>query len=142
MKKFAKFAEKILHIPSVSMLFFIWVVFTILALKTLGFAVYSIFSWASVKEFLSEIFLVFLFIEIVASIKIYFAKNFHFPLRFFLYIWITDLIRHWIIYSEDWEKVLLISWWVLILAVALVVIELKNNYLKRLESKKDEELSI
>lgn len=143
MKKLCKIIEQILHIPNLIILLVIWIVFTLLAIKTLIFAIYwIIISPDDTKEFLSEIFLVFLFAEIVASIKIYFAQNFHFPLRFFVYIWITDLIRYLIINHENPSLILPISWWILILIIWLAIIEFKNAKLEKTKNKKGEDLNI
>lgn len=88
---------------------------------------------------LEKAFHIFLYIEIIAAIKIYFSEHFHFPLKFFLYIGITDMIRQIIIQRDYPDEILLHSIVLLIIVVALAILEVKNNWLNRNKINKDDE---
>ncbi|MBD3330924.1 phosphate-starvation-inducible protein PsiE [Candidatus Peregrinibacteria bacterium] len=138
-KKLKTCIEKILHIPTAGILFLIAVFFSVLIIQIFAAVVIDYVSNGfEMQHFLERIFLIFLFIEVVASIKIYFAEGYHFPLRFFVYIGITDLVRYTIINHEDPRNVLLNTISIFILILALAVLELKNSYLKKTSTVKTE----
>ena len=131
----------VLHRFSVATLALLWVFFVWIIIKLFYTSILDFYLLWDVHKFLENAFYIFLFIEIIASIKIYFKNNYHFPLRFFLYMWITDLTRHLIVSTKDWNEIIYIWFWIILLALALAILEIKNYYIKnKLESAKDFEL--
>lgn len=121
-----------LHVPTSIILISIGVFFVILIFKVFfGIVIEFFTNGIALSVILEEIFLVLLFVELVAAIKIYFRQNYHFPLRFFLYIGITDVIRRMIIVIEDANLILIYSLGLLVLVGALALLEIKNTYLRR-----------
>ncbi|BBP92116.1 protein PsiE [Bacillus safensis] len=59
---------------------------------------------------LGELLIFFMYFEFIALIIKYFKSNFHFPLRYFIYIGITAVIRLIII---DHEEAVSTFWWAL-----------------------------
>lgn len=59
---------------------------------------------------LGELLIFFMYFEFIALIIKYFKSNFHFPLRYFIYIGITAVIRLIII---DHEQAVSTFWWAL-----------------------------
>ncbi len=135
-----KWIIKILHIPTSAILLTIAGFFIYLTFKLFFFTVLEFFNGEMISshEILENIFLIFLYIEIIASIKIYFEENFHFPLKFFFYIGMTDIIRSMIIFKEDPKLVLSYTLALLILVIALSILEVKNFYLFKKRGKEDE----
>lgn len=75
----------------------------------------------SYYEMLAELLVFFLYFEFIALIVKYFKSNFHFPLRYFIYIGITAVIRLIII---DHEQAMSTFWWsmaILIMVGALFI---------------------
>lgn len=128
-----------LHLPGIIILFVIGVslagALVLNAMELVGLLIRGSFRH---KEMIEKAFIMFLQIEIIAAIKIYFAQRFHFPLRFILYIGITDIIRHIIIELDDAQKVLLYAIALVLTIGGLSILELKNNWLERhREDRKD-----
>lgn len=71
----------------------------------------------------------FLYFEFIALIVKYFQSGFHFPLRYFVYIGITAIVRLIIIDHESPMAVLIYSAAILILAITLWLCN--SNRLKR-----------
>ena len=71
----------------------------------------------------------FLYFEFIALIVKYFQSGFHFPLRYFVYIGITAIVRLIIIDHESPMAVLIYSAAILILVITLWVCN--SNRLKR-----------
>ena len=71
----------------------------------------------------------FLYFEFIALIVKYFQSGFHFPLRFFVYIGITAIVRLIIIDHESPMAVLIYSAAILILVITLWLCN--SNRLKR-----------
>ncbi|MTD41334.1 phosphate-starvation-inducible protein PsiE [Erwinia sp. CPCC 100877] len=61
----------------------------------------------------------FLYFEFIALIVKYFQSGYHFPLRYFVYIGITAIVRLIIISHETPEEVLLYSGAILLLVITL-----------------------
>ncbi|MCY7502319.1 phosphate-starvation-inducible protein PsiE [Bacillus pumilus] len=75
----------------------------------------------SYYEMLGELLIFFMYFEFIALIIKYFKSNFHFPLRYFIYIGITAVIRLIII---DHEEAVSTFWWaltILAMTVALFI---------------------
>lgn len=137
LKNFPKNISEFFHFVSLILLIWIGLIFVFLAFKWIFLWVFNFYNW-KISEFdlLWEIFLVFLYVEIIASIKIYFSDNFHFPLRFFFYIWITDLIRFLIINHDNREVVIYSSIWILLIVISMILYELRWKFFWK--NKKDD----
>lgn len=65
--------------------------------------------------FLANILIFFLYFEFISMIVKYFKENYHFPLRYFIYIGITAMIRLIIVDHENPLNTLLYSFVILVL---------------------------
>ena len=72
--------------------------------------------------FLEEIINFFLFFEFLSLVVKYFKNNFHFPLRYFIYIGITAIIRLIIVSHESSLDLFLWSAAILALVISLVLV--------------------
>ena len=72
--------------------------------------------------FLEEIINFFLFFEFLSLVVKYFKNNFHFPLRYFIYIGITAIIRLIIVSHESSIDLFLWSSAILALVISLVLV--------------------
>ena len=72
--------------------------------------------------FLEEIINFFLFFEFLSLVVKYFKNNFHFPLRYFIYIGITAIIRLIIVSHESAIDLFLWSSAILALVISLVLV--------------------
>ena len=77
----------------------------------------------SYQHFIEEILVFFLYFEFVALIVKYFKNNYHFPLRYFIYIGITAIVRLIIVEHDDPKSVLIWSWAILLLVISLAIAE-------------------
>ncbi len=73
-------------------------------------------------SFLQEILVFFLYFEFISMIVKYFRENYHFPLRYFLYIGITAMVRLIIVEHNDATKTLLYSLVILVLIIGYYII--------------------
>ena len=76
-----------------------------------------------------EIVVFFLYFEFVALIVKYFKNNYHFPLRYFIYIGITAIVRLIIVQHDNPYSVLIWSGAILLLVISLAIAEkfIKKN---------------
>ena len=72
--------------------------------------------------FLEEIINFFLFFEFLSLVVKYFKNNFHFPLRYFIYIGITAIIRLIIVSHESSMDLFLWASAILALVISLVLV--------------------
>lgn len=72
--------------------------------------------------FLQEILVFFLYFEFISMIVKYFRDHYHFPLRYFLYIGITAMIRLIIVEHNDPKSTLLYSLVILILIISYYIV--------------------
>lgn len=85
------------------------------------------------KIFLESILIYFLYFEFIAMIVKYFKEDYHFPLRYFIYIGITAMIRQIIVSHDEPVTTLLNSLVILILIICNFIINLTPR--ERPESK-------
>lgn len=107
---------------------------TIMALLCVGLMAFEIYDIAldsvSIKidenEVLKKILMFFIYFEIIAMIVKYFEENYHFPLRYLIYIAITGILRYIMI-----EHIHLVnaSIAIFILVVTYVILEYKTKKL-------------
>lgn len=83
--------------------------------------------------FLANVLLFFLYFEFVAMIVKYFKENYHFPLRYFLYIGITAMIRLIIVEHDNALDTLFYAFVILILIIGYFIMNLTPR--ERPESK-------
>ena len=83
----------------------------------------------SYQNFIEEIVVFFLYFELVALIVKYFKNNYHFPLRYFIYIGITAIVRLIIVQHDNPYSVLIWSGAILLLVISLAIAEkfIKKN---------------
>jgi len=88
------------------------------------FVHYSIFLEGSHTnyELLERILIFFLYFEFIALIVKYFQENYHFPLRYFLYIGITAMVRLIIVYHDNAAQTLLYTCSILVLVISYYII--------------------
>ncbi len=86
-------------------------------------------SAGSHQNFIEEILVFFLYFEFVALIVKYFKNNYHFPLRYFIYIGITAIVRLIIVQHDNPYSVLIWSGAILLLVISLAIAEkfIKKN---------------
>ncbi|MFP3121627.1 MULTISPECIES: phosphate-starvation-inducible protein PsiE [Bacillaceae] len=72
-------------------------------------------------ELLESILVFFLYFEFIAMIVKYFQEHYHFPIRYFLYIGITALIRLIIVHYENPMHTLLYTLAILVLVISYFI---------------------
>ncbi|WP_071392841.1 phosphate-starvation-inducible protein PsiE [Bacillus tuaregi] len=85
------------------------------------------------KIFLENILIFFLYFEFITMIVKYFKEHYHFPLRYFIYIGITAMIRLIIVDHKDPLNTLLYSIVILVLIIGYFIMNLTPR--ERPESK-------
>lgn len=107
-------------------LFSIGIVLTVAVLNTAFYIVTLIpglfTTDVAYTTFLEEIINFFLFFEFLSLVVKYFKNNFHFPLRYFIYIGITAIIRLIIVSHESSLDLFLWSAAILALIISLVLV--------------------
>lgn len=76
------------------------------------------------KYFLANILVFFLYFEFITMIVKYFQEDYHFPLRYFLYIGITAMVRLIIVEHEHAVDTLLFSLVILVLIISYYIINI------------------
>lgn len=78
----------------------------------------------SYYEMLGELLIFFLYFEFIALIIKYFKSDFHFPLRYFIYIGITAVIRLIVI---DHDQAIETFWWAMAILVMICAFFIANR---------------
>ncbi|MCY7444020.1 phosphate-starvation-inducible protein PsiE [Bacillus velezensis] len=81
----------------------------------------------SYYEMLGELLIFFMYFEFIALVIKYFKSDFHFPLRYFIYIGITAVIRLIII---DHDQAISTFWWamaILAMICAFFIVNRRNS---------------
>lgn len=76
------------------------------------------------KYFLSNILVFFLYFEFITMIVKYFKEDYHFPLRYFMYIGITAMLRLIIVEHESAMDTLIFALVILILIIGYYIINI------------------
>ena len=76
------------------------------------------------KYFLDNILIFFLYFEFIAMIVKYFEEDYHFPLRYFMYIGITAMVRLIIVEHEQPTDTLIFSLVILVLIIGYYIINI------------------
>ncbi|MFJ6413118.1 phosphate-starvation-inducible protein PsiE [Terribacillus saccharophilus] len=82
-------------------------------------------------EFLNNILVFFLYFEFIAMIVKYFQEDYHFPIRYFLYIGITALIRLIVVYHESALNTLFFCGAILLLVICYFIMNRANERSKK-----------
>ncbi|PAD20086.1 phosphate-starvation-inducible protein PsiE [Terribacillus saccharophilus] len=82
-------------------------------------------------EFLNNILVFFLYFEFIAMIVKYFQEDYHFPIRYFLYIGITALIRLIVVYHESALNTLFFCGAILMLVICYFIMNRANERSKK-----------
>lgn len=97
-------------------------VLCILLVKETRLLLLSLTQAPAVHEVLEHVLIFFLYFEFIAMIAKYFQENYHFPLRYFLYIGITAMIRLIIVNHDNPLHTLLYAGVVLVLIIAYFIV--------------------
>ncbi|MCT8666170.1 phosphate-starvation-inducible protein PsiE, partial [Glaesserella parasuis] len=84
------------------------------------------FSHSDKFQIVEKIVIFFLYFEFLALIVQYFKYNYHFPLRYFLYIGITAMVRLIIVDHSNAMHTLLFALAILVMIVALYIVHSKR----------------
>lgn len=88
-----------------------------------AYSLYGLLSSHSEKfQVVEHIVIFFLYFEFLALIVKYFKSNYHFPLRYFLYIGITAMVRLIIVDHSNAIHTLLFSLSILVMIIALYLV--------------------
>uniref|UniRef100_UPI0013C2A434 phosphate-starvation-inducible protein PsiE n=1 Tax=Klebsiella pneumoniae TaxID=573 RepID=UPI0013C2A434 len=82
-------------------------------------------------KLLDRILIFFLYFEFIAMITKYFQGHYHFPLRYFLYIGITAMIRLIIVYHENPIDTLLYASAILVLIIGYYIMSSSSEKKKK-----------
>ena len=74
--------------------------------------------------FLAKILVFFLYFEFITMIIKYFKEDYHFPLRYFIYIGITAMIRLIIVEHDNPQHTLIFAFVILVLIVGYFIINM------------------
>lgn len=111
---------------SITFLAFILVFLMVIELKDIIIFLLSVHE-ASFGELLEKILIFFLYFEFIALIVKYFKEHYHFPLRYFMYIGITAMLRVIIIHHENANDTLLFSLSILVLVIGYIIIKIATS---------------
>ncbi|MBM7643889.1 protein PsiE [Scopulibacillus daqui] len=130
MKRFNKFdtyiSSVLQGVLNVVLILLAFVLSIFLIEETLSFIKYIFWDTKHSSYKLTErIIVYFLYFEFIALIVKYFKSNYHFPLRYFIYIGITALIRLIIVSHDKPFETLLYAGAIFILVMALYVANLR-----------------
>ncbi|WP_078548340.1 phosphate-starvation-inducible protein PsiE [Litchfieldia alkalitelluris] len=121
-----KMAPKFFQIVLNVSLLFLAVILSFLLVQEL-FA-FSYIIWTAgvndYKQFLARILIFFLYFEFIAMIVKYFKEDYHFPLRYFLYIGITAMVRLIIVDYDQPIDTLVYSLVILVLIIGYFIMNI------------------
>ena len=89
------------------------------------------------KYFLNNILVFFLYFEFITMIVKYFEEDYHFPLRYFMYIGITAMVRLIIVEHEQPTDTLVFSLVILVLIIGYYIINITPRERPRVRKTKD-----
>lgn len=120
------FIPKILQIFLNISLVFLAIILSILLVKELIIFIQILIGGGNndFKLFLANILIFFLYFEFISMIVKYFKEEYHFPIRYFLYIGITAMIRIIIVDHDHPENSLFYAIIILILIIGYFIINL------------------
>lgn len=83
------------------------------------------------KDILTSILNFFLYFEFIAMIIKYFQDNYHFPIRYFMYIGITATIRLIVVEHDDGLQTLYFTGAILLLVLSYAIVTVLSIYKKK-----------
>ena len=89
------------------------------------------------KYFLDNILVFFLYFEFITMIVKYFEEDYHFPLRYFMYIGITAMVRLIIVEHEQPTDTLVFSLVILVLIIGYYIINITPRERPEVRKTKD-----
>ena len=89
------------------------------------------------KYFLDNILVFFLYFEFITMIVKYFKEDYHFPLRYFMYIGITAMVRLIIVEHEHPTDTLIFSLVILVLIIGYYIINITPRERPSVKKAKD-----
>ena len=89
------------------------------------------------KFFLDNILVFFLYFEFITMIVKYFEEDYHFPLRYFMYIGITAMVRLIIVEHEQPTDTLVFSLVILVLIIGYYIINITPRERPEVRKTKD-----
>ena len=89
------------------------------------------------KYFLNNILVFFLYFEFITMIVKYFEEDYHFPLRYFMYIGITAMVRLIIVEHEQPTDTLVFSLVILVLIIGYYIINITPRKRPEVRKTKD-----
>ena len=89
------------------------------------------------KYFLANILVFFLYFEFITMIVKYFEEDYHFPLRYFMYIGITAMVRLIIVEHEQPTDTLVFSLVILVLIIGYYIINITPRERPEVRKTKD-----
>ncbi|MGN7470670.1 phosphate-starvation-inducible protein PsiE [Brevibacillus sp. SAFN-007a] len=109
-------------ILNLSLIFLAVILCVLLGKELIHFGKMMLSNDSTLNEFLEAIIAFFLYFEFIAMIVKYFRENYHFPLRYFLYIGITAMVRLIIVDHHNPLNTLIYSGVILTLIVSYFII--------------------
>ena len=108
---------------NIALILLAFIFFVLLGKEIIYFSQFSIFNEGFENQYklLDRILIFFLYFEFIAMITKYFQGHYHFPLRYFLYIGITAMIRLIIVYHENPIDTLLYASAILVLIIGYYI---------------------
>ncbi|MED4906943.1 phosphate-starvation-inducible protein PsiE [Brevibacillus centrosporus] len=110
------------QILNASLIFLAVILIYLLGKELIYFAQMTFLHETSLGEFLEKILIFFLYFEFISMIVKYFQENYHFPMRYFLYIGITAMIRLIIVDHHNPVHTLLYAGVILTLMICYYII--------------------
>jgi protein PsiE len=121
LKVIPKLFQLILNVSLISLA----IILSFLLIKELIIIVGELFSDSKdYRLFLEHILIFFLYFEFIAMIVKYFKEDYHFPMRYFLYIGITAMVRLIIVDHYNPMNTLLYSLVILILIIGYFILNI------------------
>lgn len=82
-------------------------------------------------ELLEGILVFFLYFEFIAVAVKYFQEHYHFPLRYFIYIGITAMVRLVVVNHEDAKQTFIYTVSILVLVISYFIISFLQEKIKK-----------
>jgi len=118
-----EFPKLLQNILNLSLILLSIVLCFLLSKEILHFIQFIIYSdGTDFHGFLEKVLIFFLYFEFISMIVKYFKENYHFPLRYFLYIGITAMVRLIIVNHENPVNTLIYALVILTLIIGYYII--------------------
>lgn len=129
MNPFKHFPAIVQNLLNVCLLF-VAVALSILLISETWYIISAVLkSFSKVEDYydvVAELLVFFLYFEFLALIVKYFKANFHFPLRYFIYIGVTAIVRLIIV---DHDNAVATFWWSMAILILISSLFIANSKL-------------